>query len=231
MAKLIAIVQSNYVPWKGYFDLINMVDEFVILDSVQYTRRDWRNRNRIKTAQGTAWLTIPVVVKGRFLQTIRETTISDPRLNLQHWKTLVQWYSKAACFGLYKENLEELFVDAKDQYLSQLNFRFLLWVCRTLGINTPLTWADSDSSETGNTERLVRLCQRAGATDYLSGPSARAYMDHRLFDDAGIRVHYMAYDGYPEYPQLHGPFEHGVSILDLILNMGPDASKYMLSFA
>jgi WbqC-like protein len=230
VTKRVAIVQSSYVPWKGYFDLINMVDEFVLFDDRQFTRRDWRNRNRIKTAQGTIWLTIPVKVKGKYLQRIDETVVDGWRWREQHWKTLVQSYAAAPFFGEYAEAFRPLYLEEHEERLSAINRAFLERACEILGIKTTLGWSTDYMSEGARTERLVSICVQAGATSYLSGPSARAYLDERLFREHGIDVEYMSYDGYPEYAQLHPPYQHAVSILDLIFNTGPAAPSYMKSF-
>jgi hypothetical protein len=126
MNKRVAIVQSNYIPWKGYFDLINLVDEFVLFDDIQYTRRDWRNRNRIKTPTGLMWLTVPVVVKGRYYQRIRETVIADPEWNKAHWKSIVLNYARAKHFDTYREFLEELYLGCNERFLSQINRKAIL---------------------------------------------------------------------------------------------------------
>jgi len=231
IGKRVAIVQSCYIPWKGYFDLINLVDEFVLYDDRQYTRRDWRNRNRIKTPQGTRWLTIPVEVKGRYHQRIDETLISDPDWADVHWKTLHHNYASAPHFDTYAERIEALYRAANDRRLSAVNRTFLEEICAILGITTRLSWSTDYEASGARTERLVSLCRAAGATTYLSGPSAREYMDEALFDQAGIELEYMSYEGYPEYPQLHPPFEHGVTVLDLLFNTGPDAPRFMKSFA
>src|SRR5579864_4290063 len=126
MSKRVAVVQSNYIPWKGYFDLIHSVDEFILFDDMLYTRRDWRNRNRIKTPQGVAWLTIPVQVKGGYLdQRIRDTVVSDPHWNVRHWKTVVHHYSRARCFKQYRPLLEQLYLGQPETHLSLINYRFL----------------------------------------------------------------------------------------------------------
>jgi len=228
--KTIAVVQSNYIPWKGYFDLINLVDEFILFDDMQYTRRDWRNRNRIKTPNGLAWLTIPVQVRGRYQQRIRDTQVSDPGWADQHWATLVHNYARTPYFREYREVFEPLYVDCREVFLSQINHRLIRAVMQVLGITTQLTWSLDYELKDGRTERLVSLCQQAGASRYVSGPSARAYMDETLFAQAGITVEYVDYSGYPEYPQLYPPFEHAVSILDLVFSVGPHAPEYMLSF-
>lgn len=230
VGKKVAIVQSNYIPWKGYFDLMNLVDEFILFDDMQYTRRDWRNRNKIKTQNGIQWLTIPVKVKGRYHQSIRETTISDRGWNLRHWQTIVHSYSRARHFETYRDQFEELYLKSTEEYLSQINYRFLTGIRQILGIDTRLSWSmDYDLIE-GKTERLVHLCEQAGASEYVSGPTAQGYIDEDLFAAAGIAVSYIDYAGYAEYEQLFPPFEHHVSIIDLILNVGPDAAKYLMSF-
>lgn len=229
--KKVAILQSNYIPWKGYFDLINLVDEFILFDDMQYTRRDWRNRNQIKTRDGLKWLTIPVVVKGNFFQKIKDTRVSDPGWARRHWESIVHNYSKAKHFALYREEFEQLYLGPQDSFLSQINYAFLSAICKILGINTRISWSDDYTSVEGKTERLVSLCKQAGATTYISGPAARDYIDETLFNNEGISLEYMDYSSYPEYRQLFPPFEHRVSIIDLIFNEGPDAPKYMKSFA
>jgi len=228
--KRVAIIQSNYIPWKGYFDFINMVDEFILYDDMQYTRRDWRNRNYIKTPRGLEWLTVPVEVKGKYLQKIRETRISDPAWAKTHWATLVQNYGKALHFPTYRAFFEHLYLTCDESLLSRVNFRFIEAVCSLLGIRTKISWSMEYRLVEGKTERLIELCKSAGATHYLSGPSARDYIDETLFTKEGIMLSYMDYSGYPPHRQLHGTFEHGVTILDLLFNEGPDAPRYMKSF-
>ena len=226
-----AIVQSNYIPWKGYFDLINLVDEFVLFDDMQYTRRDWRNRNLIKTRAGAKWLTIPVAVKGNFFQKIKDTRVSDPGWATKHWGSIVHNYSKAHYFAQYREPFERLYLGSQENFLSQINYAFLTAICKILGIDTRITWSDDFVPAEGKTERLVSICKQTGATTYISGPAARDYIDETLFNDANISLEYMDYSSYPEYRQLFPPFEHGVSVIDLIFNEGPDAPKYMKSFS
>src|SRR4051794_2136586 len=127
--KRVAILQSNYIPWKGYFDLIKQVDEFILFDTAQYTRRDWRNRNRIKTSNGVIWLTIPVEVKGRYTQSIQDTRISDPRWAENHWRTLLHSYARSAHFADYKGVFERLYLDCEEPFLSQVNYRFIKAIC------------------------------------------------------------------------------------------------------
>ena len=230
MNKKIAIVQSNYIPWKGYFDLINFVDEFILYDTAQYTRRDWRNRNRIKTQNGLIWLTIPVEGKGKYFQKIKDTLVSDMEWNRRHWQTITHNYSKAKYFSTYKEQFKELYLECQEKYLSLINYHFLTAICKILMIKTKISWSMDYKLTEGKTERLVGLCKQAGATEYISGPSAKGYIDEDLFKTEGLRLEYMDYTGYPEYNQLYPPFEHAVSIIDLIFNEGSDAPKYMKSF-
>jgi hypothetical protein len=230
MSKTIAVVQSNYIPWRGYFDLINSVDEFILYDDVQYTIRDWRNRNIIKTATGPKWLTIPVEVKGKYLQKIRDTVVSDPSWSKKHWAFIVHSYSRAQYFSQYRESFEELYLQEEEKLLSRVNYRFIVAICRILRIDTTISWSMDYDLVGDKTERLVHLCEQAGATSYLSGPSAKAYLDEALFKAAGIAVSYMDYSGYKQYTQLYPPFESRVSIIDLLFNEGPHAASYMKSF-
>jgi hypothetical protein len=227
MSRKAAIVQSNYIPWKGYFDLIRRVDEFILYDDVQYTRRDWRNRNLIKTPHGLHWLTIPVDVKGKYLQTIRETQIADPAWAERHWQTILHNYGRAPCWELYRLRLEELYLGCREPLLSMVNHRFLTALCGLLGIGTRVSWSSDYRLVPGKTERLVDLCLQVGADDYISGPSARSYIVPEVFAEAGVRLTWMDYQGYPEYPQLFGAFEQGVSVIDLLLNCGADAPRFL----
>ncbi len=225
--KRVAIVQSNYIPWKGYFDMIAAVDEFILLDDVQYTKRDWRNRNLIKTAQGAQWLTIPVANKGRQTQLIDETEISEPWAE-QHWGRIRHSYGKAPYFRAYEAPLAGLYEAAAGlTRLSDINRVLLEGLCKLLNIGTPLARSRDYASTGSKTEKLLTLCQSAAAVSYLSGPSARNYLNEAAFADAGIAVSWMEYGGYPVYPQLYGEFDHYVSVIDLLFNTGPEARRHM----
>ena len=230
--KKVAIVQSNYIPWKGYFDMINMVDEFILYDDCQFTKRDWRNRNKIKTPNGSQWLTIPVDVKGKYQQKIKDTVVSDPEWPKKHWTGITHNYCKASFFDDFKDQFEELYLGCEEKYLSDINYRFITAINQILGISTKISWSmDYDMSVMGNTEKLIHLGKQVGANTYLSGPAAREYMDVKLFEDEGITVEWMDYNRYPEYNQLYSPFEQKVSIIDLIFNAGENAKNYMKSFS
>jgi len=229
MTKKIAILQSNYIPWKGYFDQINMVDEFILYEEVQYTKNDWRNRNQVKGANGKQWLTIPVK-QNSLAQRICDTKTAQTNWAKKHWKTLSINYAKSKFFSDYKDNFEQLYLVNETEYLSEINYRFILAICKVLGIKTKISQSSDYELGDGKTERLINLCQQAGATEYLSGPAAKNYIDDDLFFNAGIKLTWMDYSGYTEYYQLYPPFEHGVTVLDLIFNEGPNAVKYMKSF-
>lgn len=228
--KKVAILQSNYIPWKGYFDIIDQVDEFIFFDNMQYTTRDWRNRNKIKTSNGLQWISIPVFAKGcqQTGQKISETKITDKRWAEKHWKSICNAYAKAPYFKDYKAYFEKLYKECESEdYLCQVNYKFIVAILKLLNIKTKLRYDKDYELIDGKTERLIDMLQKAGATHYLSGPSAKDYIDEKLFEKAGIKLLWMDYSGYKEYPQLFPPFEHNVSILDLIFNTGEDAIKYI----
>ena len=223
----VAIVQSSYIPWKGYFDMIAAADAFILFDDVQFTRRDWRSRNRIKTAQGPQWLTIPVKTKSRYTQLIQETEVAADWTE-NHWTRIRHAYGKAPHFADNADAVESLYARAAGMSsLSEINRLFLSGICALLRIDTPLSWSRDYPSEGAKTEKLLSLCRAARATVYLSGPSAKAYLDESRFAAEGMTVEWMDYGGYPAYPQLHGPFEEQVSILDPLFNMGPRARSCM----
>ncbi len=227
--KKVMITQSNYIPWKGYFDSIALVDVFVLYDEVQYTKRDWRNRNLIKTPQGPMWLTIPVEVKGKYYQNIKDVRIADRKWARDHLKAIQYNYARAAAYKEVFPFLEDLYRRSEGmEYLSEVNYLFLQGIMEFLGIRTPLrySWEYPHESQDKNL-RLIEICRAAGGTDYYTGPAARSYLSESTFEEHGVRVHWLDYGGYPEYPQLYPPFEHGVSIIDLLLNTGAQAPKYM----
>lgn len=224
----VVITQSNYIPWKGYFDQINSSDYFVFYDCVQYTRRDWRNRNKIKTAQGVKWLTIPVSTKGNFSAPISEIEVANCQWAEEHWNLLRHAYKKAPCFGEVEPFIKGLYESAATQnLLTEINKMFIKELSRFLGIATVFR----DSSEfgllPGRTERLLGICEAIGATNYISGPAAKNYLDESCFNEKDISVSWFGYEGYSEYPQLHGDFVHGVSVLDLLFSVGGTAKDYL----
>jgi hypothetical protein len=231
--RTVVITQSNYLPWRGYFDMLRAADEVILLDSVQYTRRDWRNRNKIKTAGGTVWLTVPVEVKGLYHQAIDETRVFDTAWADGHRHAIDLAYRRSPHHATVFAWIDALLADvAAEPMLSRINEVLLRAICARLGLTmrirrcTDLLAKDA-MREMDPTERLVRLAEAAGATRYLSGPAAKAYLDPARFEERGIAVDWMSYAGYPDYPQLWGEFEPQVSIIDLLLNTGDDARRYL----
>jgi hypothetical protein len=223
--KRVAILQSNYIPWKGYFDIIAGVDELILYDDVQYTKNDWRNRNRIKTPQGPMWLSIPVGPDIR--RRVRDVTLPSRNWRQAHWKTLEHNYRTAPYFNVVAELLAPFYFQAEHTHLSALNRALIERINAYLGIATKLSWSWEYDAGGGRTERLVELCAQAGATEYVSGPAARNYLDCESFAARGIPVIWFDYTGYPEYPQPWGAFDHHVSVLDLLFSCGPSAGSYM----
>lgn len=228
--KKVAIIQSNYIPWKGYFDIINQVDEFILLDDVQFTRRDWRNRNLIKTPNGLQWLTIPVNVKDNYFAKINEVTIADKQWKRKHLAIIKQNYSNAPYFKMYKDWLEVTYLQIQDDYLSLVNYQLINSITTLLGIPTKISFSSDYGVYEGKNERLIQLCKKVHGTEYFTGPSAKTYLNEDLFSSFGIKVNWVDYTDYKPYQQLYPPFEHGVSILDLIFSEGPSAKKFMKSF-
>jgi hypothetical protein len=223
----ICIIQSCYIPWKGFFDLLGHCDEYVIFDSVQYVKRHWHNRNKIKTADGMQWLTIPVVAKGRFEQPIDEVEIEKPWAD-KHWRTLELAYKRAPFFAELAPTVKSWYERAEEQpLLTEVNAIFLQGIADLLGLRTRIVRDSAYPTQGAKTERLLGICRAAGADRYLSGPSARTYFDEALFASAGIVAEWMSYDGYQEYPQLHGGFEHAVTTLDLLFHTGLEARRYL----
>ena len=226
--KKIAIVQSNYIPWKGFFDMVAAVDEFILYDDMQYTRRDWRNRNQIKTMQGLQWLTVPVRVRGNYYQRIRDTEIDGCDWVKIHWKTLLQNYRKAPYFLEIADWLEPHYMANSHSHLSELNRCLMEAICNYLNIKTKISSSTEYTLCDGKTERLIDLCLQAGGDEYISGPSAQTYLQTSAFQKKGVKLTWFDYTGYPTYPQLWGEFTHRVSILDLLFNCGKNSSAFML---
>lgn len=223
--KKIAILQSNYIPWKGYFDLIAAVDEFILYDDVQFTKNDWRNRNKIKTPKGVEWLSVPV---GKNInRKIKEVELNNSQWQQNHWKTITSNYKRAPYFEEISTLFKPLYLEKSFVNLSELNRKLIEEICTFLGIKTKISDSSSYQLEGDKTERLVNLCTQTEATEYISGPAAQSYLEVEKFNHHNIKVSWFEYGGYPEYPQLWGPFEHGVSILDLLFNCGPESNRFM----
>jgi len=222
----VAILQSNYLPWKGYFDIINDVDLFVFYDDVQYTRADWRNRNKIKPKTGSQWLSVPVL--GGRDKLIFEVTFADQKWQEQHWRSLTSAYGRAAHFPTISDFLRPFYLERRWETLSEMNQQVIQAIAKDV-LHSRTDFVDSRTfAATGaKQDRLLDILRKCGATTYVSGPAARDYIEESGFREAGIELVWKDYSGYPEYPQLSSPFEHSVSIVDLLFNVGPDAPHYI----
>lgn len=225
------ILQPSYIPWRGYFHQIAKADLFVFYDDVQYDKHGWRNRNRIKTAQGSRWLTIPVLSSGavsRQMPTNRIRINWDRPWNASHLDILRQTYRKAPFFGRYEPLLIKFFSQTPE-FLADFTIETTIALARELGINSTRFVRSSELENiTGQkTERLVCILKRLGATHYISGPSAEEYLEKQKLADAGITLEYMVYN-YPSYQQLYPPYDPNVSILDLLFMTGDTAFSYII---
>lgn len=228
--KRVAILQSNYLPWKGYFDIVNMVDEFIFHDDLQFTKNDWRNRNRIKTPRGPQWITIPCGSNERRL--ICEVTLDDPGWQKKHWNAIQEHYRKAEHFEAYRPFFEDFYLNRKWGSLSELN-QYLVRNIAEQFLNAETQFRDSREFDARlrKGERVLELLEKTGADEYVSGPAAKDYLDEAEFEKKGIRLTWVDYAGYPEYRQAFPPFEHAVSIIDLLFHEGPRATEFMKSYA
>lgn len=221
-----AIIQPNYLPWKGYFDILHRVDVMVIFDDVQYTTRDWRNRNRIKLSDGrTGWITVPVVAD-------RGQLIKDARIDVEqnwaqsHLGRIRDAYAAAPYFERYFDELGSV-LTAGHTWLVDLDIELTEHVSNWLGITTQMMRSSSMKIEGTRDDRLISILTAIGADRYISGPAARAYITPEKFADAGIDLVFYDYPEYPEYRQLSEPFIHEVSIIDLLFCTGPSAPEFI----
>ena len=223
--RTIAVLQSNYIPWKGYFDLVHDVDLFVFYDDLQITKNDWRNRNKLKSRKGVEWISIPIGTDINRL--ICEVEINQS-WQIKHWKTINQNYCKAPFYDMYKDFLEDVYLHRRWTNLSELN-QYLIRIISTkyLGIKTKFRDSREYNLSGKKQDRLLELLIKVNAERYISGPAAKAYINPLCFVDSGIDLVWKDYSGYPEYSQFYPPFEHGVSILDLLFNVGPYAPWYI----
>jgi len=224
--KKVAVLQSNYIPWKGYFDIINEVDLFIFYDDVQYTKNDWRNRNKVKSNNGSQWLTIPV--SASINQLIYEVEFQNSNWGVKHFKTLSALYSRTPFFKLYKPFLEAVYIDRQWTSLSEFNQFMIKYISKEfLGITTEFRDSREYSCTGNKLDRLLDLLVKAEADLYVSGPAAEDYIDSSRFESQNIKLVYKDYSNYIEYDQLYPPFDHYVTILDLLFHKGPAAKEFI----
>lgn len=222
----VAIIQPNYIPWKGYFDIIHAIDTFIFLDDVQYTTRDWRNRNKIKTTDGsTIWLSVPTL--GGRNQRICDVGIDHTQgWQRKHCESLRHNYRGAPFFEDYFERFSDV-VTRDWKLLVDLDMELTREVSTWLGMDRRFLRSSELQPRGSKDERLIDLVKKVGGTYYLSGPAARDYIEPQRFADAGVELAYHDYSGYPEYPQISDPFDHYVSVLDLLFAVGDAAPEYI----
>jgi hypothetical protein len=226
-SKTVAIIQSSYIPWKGYFDIIHDADLFIFHDDLQFTKQDWRSRNRIKMPGGARWLSVPVCGRNES-RLICETTPAAADWQVKHHRKLVNAYGRTPHFARLRPFLDEVYLGRTWATLSELNQHVITHLAREhLGIRTELVDSRLYAATGAKTDRVLDLLTKAGATRYVSGPAGRDYLDEVRFVEAGIELVYKDYGGYPEYVQPHPPFEHHVTILDLLSCVGPAAPDYI----
>jgi RimJ/RimL family protein N-acetyltransferase len=227
----IAIAQPTYLPWLGYFDLIDQVDHFILLDSVQFEKQSWQQRNRIKTPTGLQWITVPVVFRGRLSQQIKDVEIREPNFWRNHLRAIELSYGRSPFFGQYFPELSEMLRQGgPGRLLSELNIQLIAWFCKTLGIPTPMTCSSTMHQDGRRTSLLVNLCRSLNADSYLSPIGSANYLmaDLPLFKEEDIDVYFQRYE-HPEYSQLFPPFCPYASALDLVFNEGPRAMEIIRS--
>ncbi|MCJ7625269.1 MAG: WbqC family protein [Anaerolineaceae bacterium] len=224
------ILQPSYIPWRGYFHQIAKADIFVFYDDVQYDKRGWRNRNQIKTSQGIQWLTIPVHSKGVQLKNrpIHSIEIAhEHSWQSDHWKAIKYAYQKAPFFDQYSSILESHF-QKKSEYLADFTIELTVSLAKELGINyTEFIRSSTLNIRGQKTDRLINILKELNADHYITGPSAKSYIEEEKFKQHGIFLEIMNYE-YREYPQLFPPFVGNVSIIDLLFMTGKDALKYII---
>ncbi len=224
----IAILQPGYLPWLGFFEQELSVDRFVLYDDVQYDRRGWRNRNRLKTPDGFVWLTVPVQQKGKYDQVIRDVRIDNDRpWRKKHLGTVEAFYKKAPYFDLLYPDFERI-LQRDWEFLWELDLALIEWLNGIIGIETSIIMASSLEVLGEKSERLLAICRKLGAKEYYSGAAARHYLDIELFEQDGIDVYFQEYE-HPTYPQLHGEFVSHLSVLDLLMIAAPEAKKIIQS--
>jgi hypothetical protein len=226
--KIVGILQPGYLPWLGFFEQMLRSDLFVIYDDVQYDKHGWRNRNRVKGPDGPIWLTVPVRIKGLNKPNINEVLIdpAQPRWARKHCQTLRQLYGKAPFLDQYYPRLEATLLEAWEK-IADLDVALIRLFANWLGLGTEIVLSSSLGCHAEDpTARLVEICQAVGADIFYEGSSGKNYLDMRQFAAAGVQVVFQEYECQP-YPQLYGEFIPYLSIVDLLLNCGPESPLYL----
>lgn len=224
----VGVIQSCYIPWRGYFDFIDSVDVFVLYDDVQYSSGGWQNRNRVKLRTGVRWLSVPIRYRfGDPIDAVAVGLTTGISWQEAHRRALHESLGSAPYFPQAMD-IWEIAIAFGERTLTGLNSRLIEGICSYLGISTRIVRSRDYKLSGAKTERLIGLLKKLGATSYLSGPRARDYLDENLFETQGIGLEYKSYD-YRIYPQLWGEFVGTVTVLDLIANCGPDSRDFLSS--
>lgn len=224
----VGAIQSNYIPWRGYFDLIDDVDLFVFYDDVLYGKgKKWRNRNQIKTRYGSQWLSIPLM-HGKENKLISEVSIDySSNWQAKHLNLLFENYRKAPFFSFYIDEFSSL-INKRYANISELNVALCKWVISLLKIQTKIKMSHEFGLKGDKKEKVLDLLDKVQASSYITGPTALPYTDIQSFESRGIGLEVKTYK-YTDYPQQWGNFVNNLSILDLIFNTGNEARKYIKS--
>jgi len=229
---LAAVMQPTYLPWVGYFDLMDQVDLFVLLESVQFEKQSWQQRNRLRTPNGLEWLTVPVLISGRFGQCINDVQIKVGEFPSKHLKTIRQHYGRCKYFEQYWPEFQRIMLEAEEHAsLADLNISLLRWLADCLGITTPIMRAtEVYLGSASRSDRLVEILERVGADSYLSPRGSLEYLqaDREVFSRARISVAFQTFD-HPTYSQRYQPFMVGASVIDLLFNEGPGTLRVIRS--
>ena len=221
---LITIHQPQYLPWLGYLDKIDKADVFVLLDNVQFKKNEWQNRNRIKTAQGCQWMTVPVLY--RLPEKINEVRINNKtNWSRKHLQALITNYSKSTYFDNYKSFFEDIFNRSWD-HLVDINIEIIKFLISALELKTKLVMASDLKLREEPTERLIDICKTLNGNKYLAGNDGNKYMNLELFDKEGIEVIFQDFK-HPVYNQLFGDFEPYLSAIDLLFNCGDNSLEIL----
>lgn len=215
----LVVLQPSYLPWLGFFDQVRRCDHFVFYDDVQFDKHGWRNRNRVKSARGPVWLTVPVRASGRMGQLINEVEIADAtHWARKHIQTVEQLYAGSPHRDAYLPELADV-LNLKWERLADLDIESSKVMCGWFGLKRPMYRSSELGIDGDRNTRLLALCKHFGVDTYLSGDAARIYLDVDLFEANGVRVEWQNFQ-HPEYPQMHGEFIPYLSALDLLLNVG-----------
>src|SRR3989339_466388 len=217
---ILSVHQPQYLPWIGYFDKIIHSDAFIFLDNVQYKKREFQNRNKIRTKENWIWLTLPVITKDRFYQKISDVEINNETdWAADHLKSIEYNYAHAPFFKQYHELFRDIY-SRKWQKLSEINVHIINLLMNLYGIRTPISFESSLAVTTTSSMRIIDICKKVGADTYLSGAGGKAYIDEELFRQNNIKLVYQEFK-HPVYPQQWEGFEPFMSIIDHLFNRGP----------